>query len=251
MGAMGVIVNVILVGLACSPQVFAARHVPAGVVSQADEMMPMDDPATFCHGLAQCPLASRLPDVVGWPTDDAKIWRQPNRSLVDAEELLGSKLDRPGGHLLDSTPGTRPPCSKGPSRKTGRGRNWSDTVGLVAETITADEQGNLYFLEHGAEQGGGRISWAPGGDLARHELFANTGGSPLGGAMTATGDLVYADAEKVRSLHSYLAARCVYFYAPNSIPRSLCVGAGADDGGARARPNRHRPLNSCVELIHA
>jgi hypothetical protein len=124
-------------------------------------------------------------------------------------------------------------------------------VGLVAETITADEQGNLYFLEHGAEQGGGRISWAPGGDLARHELFANTGGSPLGGAMTATGDLVYADAEKVRSLHSYLAARCVYFYAPNSIPRSLCVGAGADEGGARARPNRHRPLNSCVELIHA
>jgi hypothetical protein len=97
-------------------------------------------------------------------------------------------------------------------------------VGLVAETITADEQGNLYFLEHGAEQGGGRISWAPGGDLARHELFANTGGSPLGGAMTATGDLVYADAEKVRSLHSYLAARCVYFYAPNSIPK-VCAWA--------------------------
>jgi hypothetical protein len=142
MGAMGVIVNVILVGLACSPQVFAARHVPAGVVSQADEMMPMDDPATFCHGLAQCPLASRLPDVVGWPTDDAKIWRQPNRSLVDAEELLGSKLDRPGGHLLDSTPGTRPPCSKGPSRRRDEGETgltqwaWSQRPSLPTSRAT-------------------------------------------------------------------------------------------------------------------
>ena len=44
-----------------------------------------------------CPLESRLPSVEGWPfEDDAAIWRQPNRSLVEAVELLGGKLDRPG-----------------------------------------------------------------------------------------------------------------------------------------------------------
>jgi hypothetical protein len=63
-----------------------------------------------------------------------------------------------------------------------------------------DAQGNVYFMEQGA----GRISWAPGGDMARHELFAKTGGSPLGGVVSQAGDLIYADAAKVHGLSPFI-----------------------------------------------
>ena len=59
-----------------------------------------------------CPLESRLPSVEGWPFKaDADIWRQPNRSLVEAVELLAGKLDRPGAH----------PCRGCPQRRVSPG----------------------------------------------------------------------------------------------------------------------------------
>jgi len=157
--------GVALAGLAVALGRRLQGSIPVGgnVVTQV-KIMPI-------LNVSGCPLESRLPSVEGWPfEDDAAIWRQPNRSLVEAVELLGGKLDRP-------------------------------------ETVTVDAQGNVYFMEQGA----GRISWAPGGDLSKHELFATTGGSPLGGVVSEAGDLIFADAAKGLMMVEHGPKRVVRF----------------------------------------
>lgn len=75
--------------------VVLGRHlqgrIPVGgkVVTQV-EILPI-------LNVSGCPLESRLPEVKKWPfSADTEVWRQPNRSLVEAVELLAGKLDRPG-----------------------------------------------------------------------------------------------------------------------------------------------------------
>jgi hypothetical protein len=220
--------------------------------------LPIGDPSI------QCALAPMLPLVEAWPYPlDAEVWRQPNRSLVDVVELLPGKLDRPGAS--HSSQNAQYTVVHACSRPEAVGRDLPGfhvtpnthvtsvcgCVDCIAETITVDEQGNLYFLEQGA----GRITWAPDADLTRHELFANTGGSPLGGVVTATGDLVYADASKVRIL---VSTRMIHD-APNSnTARSKLPSTqisppftGADDGGGRSRTGREVPHGPSIGQLHS
>jgi hypothetical protein len=64
-----------------------------------------------------------------------------------------------------------------------------------AETVLADKEGNIFFMEET-----GRISWAPGGQIEAHQLYADVGGHPLGAQFDSEGNLYVCDLGKVLML---------------------------------------------------